>query len=234
MSASGAAPQPLCPLPARLAVLLSGRGSNFEALADACESGELPARIVLVVSDVEDAVGLGKARARRIPATVVGAGEGGRGISSNVSRTGPGGARSRREAELFEALESAHVDLICLAGYMRVLSPAFVARYPLHILNIHPSLLPSFPGLHAQDQAVRYGVRVSGATVHFVDAGTDTGPIVAQASVPVLPEDDAEALAARILPVEHALYAGAVRRVLEGGWRISGRSVAFPGNLNSV
>lgn len=234
MSASGTAPQPLCPLPARLAVLLSGRGSNFEALAEACERGDLPARIVLVASDAADAAGLGKARERGIHATVIGAGGGDRGISSKVSGTGPGGSRSRREAELVEALESAHIDLICLAGYMRVLSHAFVGRYPLRILNIHPSLLPAFPGLRAQDQAVRYGVRVSGATVHFVDEGTDTGPIVAQAAVPVLPGDDAEALAARILPVEHALYVEAVQCVLKGGWRISGRSVAFPGSRNSV
>jgi phosphoribosylglycinamide formyltransferase-1 len=214
VSASGSVPKPLCPLPARLAVLLSGRGSNFEALADACERGELPARIVLVVSDVADAVGLGKARAR--------------GISSKLIGTGPGVLRAQREARLGAALEEAGADLICLAGFMRVLSAEFVSRWPLRILNIHPSLLPSFPGLHAQDQAVRYGVRVSGATVHFVDAGTDTGPIVAQAAVPVLPGDDAEALAARILPLEHGLYVAAVRRVLGGGWKISGRSVTFP------
>lgn len=228
MSASGSVPQPLCPLPARLAVLLSGRGSNFEALAEACARGELPARIVLVASDVADAVGLDKAKKRGIPTTVIGAGPGDREISSKVSGSGSGGSRSRREADLAEALESAHIDLVCLAGYMRVLSSAFVARYPLRILNIHPSLLPSFPGLHAQNQAVRYGVRVSGATVHFVDAGTDSGPIVAQAAVPVRPGDDAETLAARILPVEHGLYVAAVRRVLEGGWKISGRSVTFP------
>jgi phosphoribosylglycinamide formyltransferase-1 len=214
VSASGSVPKPLCPLPARLAVLLSGRGSNFEALADACERGELPARIVLVVSDVADAVGLGKARAR--------------GISLKLIGTGPGVLRAQREARLGAALEEAGADLICLAGFMRVLSAEFVSRWPLRILNIHPSLLPSFPGLHAQDQAVRYGVRVSGATVHFVDAGTDTGPIVAQAAVPVLPGDDAEALAARILPLEHGLYVAAVRRVLGGGWKISGRSVTFP------
>jgi phosphoribosylglycinamide formyltransferase-1 len=214
VSASGSVPQPLCPLPARLAVLLSGRGSNFEALAEACARGELPARIVLVASDVADAVGLGKARAR--------------GISSKVIGTGPGVLRAQREAQLGEALEEAGADLICLAGFMRVLSAEFVSRWPLRILNIHPSLLPSFPGLHAQDQAVRYGVRVSGATVHFVDAGTDSGPIVAQAAVPVWPGDDAETLAARILPVEHGLYVAAVRRVLEGGWKISGRSVTFP------
>jgi phosphoribosylglycinamide formyltransferase-1 len=215
LSASESVPQPLCPLPARIAVLLSGRGSNFEALAEACAKGELSARIVLVASDVANAAGLGEARAR--------------GISSKVIGPGPGVLRAQWEAHLGEALEEAGADLICLAGFMRVLSAEFVSRWPLRILNIHPSLLPSFPGLHAQDQAVRYGVRVSGATVHFVDAGTDSGPIVAQAAVLVRPEDDAETLAARILPVEHALYVAAVRRVLEGGWKVSGRSVTFPG-----
>jgi phosphoribosylglycinamide formyltransferase 1 len=207
-------PRPLCPLPARLAVLLSGRGSNFGALADACERGELPARIVLVASDVADAEGLGKARAR--------------GISSKVIGEGPGASRAQREAQLRGALEEARADLICLAGFMRILSADFLSRWPLRVLNVHPSLLPSFPGLHAQDQAVRYGVRVSGATVHFVDAGTDTGPIVGQAAVPVLEGDDALSLAARTLPVEHALYVASVRRVLEGGWWISGRSVKLP------
>jgi phosphoribosylglycinamide formyltransferase 1 len=207
-------PRPLFPLPARLAVLLSGRGSNFEALADACERGELPARIVLVASDVADAEGLGKARAR--------------GISSKVIGEGPGVSRAQREAHLREALEEARADLICLAGFMRILSADFLSQWPLRVLNVHPSLLPSFPGLHAQDQAVRYGVRVSGATVHFVDAGTDTGPIVGQAAVPVLEGDDALSLAARLLPAEHALYVASVRRVLEGGWWISGRSVKLP------
>jgi phosphoribosylglycinamide formyltransferase-1 len=207
-------PRPLCPLPARLAVLLSGRGSNFEALAEACERGELPARIVLVASDVEAAAGLEKARAR--------------GISSKVIGAGPRATRVEREAELAVALAEARVDLVCLAGFMRILSAEFLARWPLRILNVHPSLLPAFPGLHAQEQAVRYGARVSGATVHFVDAGTDTGPIVGQAAVPVLEGDDTRSLAARTLPVEHGLYVASVRRVLEGGWRISGRSVRFP------
>jgi len=217
VSASIPFPRPLCPLPARLAVLLSGRGSNFEALAEACERGELPARIVLVVSDVAEAEGLGKARAR--------------GISSKVIGEGPGVSRAQREAQLVGALEEASADLICLAGFMRILSADFLSRWPLRILNVHPSLLPSFPGLHAQDQAVRYGVRVSGATVHFVDAGTDTGPIVGQAAVPVLEGDDALSLSARTLPVEHALYVSSLRRVLEGGWRVTGRSVTFPGPL---
>lgn len=214
MSASGSVPKPLCPLPARLAVLLSGRGSNFEALAEACAKREIPGSIVLVVSDEPSADGLRKAERR--------------GISSKVIDRASWPRRDEREAALVAALEEARVDLICLAGYMRVLSPAFVARWPLRILNVHPSLLPSFPGLQAQAQALDYGVQVTGATVHFVDAGTDTGPIVAQAAVPVRPGDDAETLAARILPAEHGLYVAAVRRVLEGGWKISGRSVTFP------
>ena len=214
MSASGSVPKPLCPLPARLAVLLSGRGSNFEALAEACAKREIPGSIVLVVSDEPSADGLRKAERR--------------GISSKVIDRASWPRRDEREAALVAALEEARADLICLAGYMRVLSPAFVARWPLRILNVHPSLLPSFPGLQAQAQALDYGVQVTGATVHFVDAGTDTGPIVAQAAVPVRPGDDAETLAARILPAEHGLYVAAVRRVLEGGWKISGRSVTFP------
>lgn len=217
MSAPVPFPRPLFPLPARLAVLLSGRGSNFEALAEACERGELPARIVLVASDVADAEGLRKARAR--------------GISSKVIGEGPEVSRAQREAQLRGALEEAGADLICLAGFMRILSADFLSQWPFRILNVHPSLLPSFPGLHAQDQAIRYGVRVSGATVHFVDAGTDTGPIVGQAAVPVLEGDDALSLAARLLPAEHALYVASVRRILEGGWWISGRCVILPGPL---
>lgn len=214
MSAPVPFPRPLCSLPARLAVLLSGRGSNFEALAEACARREIPGRIVLVASDVPTAAGLEKAKAR--------------GISSKVIGAGPRATRIEREAELLVALAEAGADLICLAGFMRVLSPTFVARWRLRILNVHPSLLPAFPGLHAQAQAVAYGVRVAGATVHFVDEGTDTGPIVAQTAVPVLPADDEDSLAARLLPSEHALYVASVRRVLEGGWWISGRSVTFP------
>lgn len=131
-------------------------------------------------------------------------------------------------------LEDAGADLICLAGFMRILSPGFVSRFPLRILNIHPSLLPSFPGLEAQAQALAYGVRVTGATVHFVDAGTDTGPIVAQAAVPVESGDDEDRLATRILLREHALYPEAVLRVLRGGWRVAGRRVVFPDEVNTV
>lgn len=213
MNASAPTPRPLCSLPARLAVLLSGRGSNFDALAEACDQGKIPGRIVLVASDVPTAEGLEKAQAR--------------GISSKVIGAGRRGTRIEREAELVAALGDAHIDLICLAGFMRILSADFLSRWPLRVLNIHPSLLPSFPGLHAQGQAVRYGVRVTGATVHFVDAGTDTGPIVGQAIVPVLGGDTEASLAARLLPIEHALYVDSVGRVLEGGWRVSGRSILF-------
>ena len=195
-------------------MLLSGRGSNFEALAEACDRGEIPGHIVLVASDVPEAAGLERARAR--------------GISSKVIGTAARATRVEREAELLEALAEAGTDLICLAGFMRILSADFLSRWPLRILNVHPSLLPAFPGLHAQDQAARYGARVSGATVHFVDVGTDTGPIVGQLAVPVFEGDDASSLAARILPAEHSLYPASVARVLRGGWWIEGRSVRFP------
>ncbi len=208
------APVPLVPLPAKLAVFLSGRGSNFVALARAAASGEIPARIVLVASDRPDAPGLSKAREMGL-----------RAVGLSAKELGGKAALEERLASL--AMESG-ADLICLAGYMRILSPAFVARFPLRILNVHPALLPSFPGLHAQEQAVRYGVRVSGVTVHFVDAGTDTGPIVAQRAVPVESGDDGDSLAERILPFEHETYVAAVRRVLSGGWRLAGRRIEFP------
>lgn len=208
------APAPLVPLPARLAVFLSGRGSNFEALARAAASGEIPARIVLVASDRTDAPGLSRARELGLSAV---------GLSAKEL-----GGKAALEERLVALVKEHGADLICLAGYMRILSPAFVARFPLRILNVHPALLPSFPGLHAQEQAVQYGVRVSGVTVHFVDAGTDTGPIVAQRAVPVGEGDDGDSLAARILPFEHETYVGAVRRVLAGGWRLQGRRIVFP------
>lgn len=208
------APVPWFPLPARLAVLLSGRGSNLEALADACARGELPARIVLVLSDRADARGVAKAAAR--------------GLATAVEERGQGEKRAAHEDRLATRVEASGADLVCLAGFMRVLSPAFVARFERRIVNVHPSLLPAFPGLEAQKQALEHGVKVAGATVHLVDAGTDTGPIAGQESVPVLPGDDAERLAARILEVEHRLYAGTLARLLEGGWTVEGRRLAFP------
>ncbi|MFI5182522.1 MAG: phosphoribosylglycinamide formyltransferase [Thermoanaerobaculia bacterium] len=208
------APTPLVPLPARLAVFLSGRGSNFEALARAAATGDIPARIVLVASDRPDAPGLARARGMGLLAE---------GLSAKEL-----GGKAALEERLADLVIGHGADLICLAGYMRILSAAFIARFPLRILNVHPALLPSFPGLHAQEQAIRYGVRVSGVTVHFVDAGTDTGPIVAQRAVPVGEGDNGDSLAARILPFEHETYVGAVRRVLTGGWRLEGRRIVFP------
>ncbi len=188
----------------KLGVLLSGRGSNFTALADACASGLIPdAEVAVVLSNREDAPGLALARTRGIPAFAV---------------TG-----RDRDARFVELLREHGVDLVCLAGYMRLLSPEFVRAFPMRILNVHPSLLPAFPGLDAQAQALRYGVRVAGCTVHFVDEQLDHGVIVKQAAVPILPEDDEEAVSARILKEEHRIYPMAVARVLAGGWRVDGR-----------
>jgi len=205
------APRPLVPLPARLAVFLSGRGSNFESLADACERGDVPARIVAVVSDRAEAEGLKRAERR--------------GVTAYAAERKLFPDRPAHEARLAGIVEAEKADLICLAGFMRVLSKGFVQRFPLRILNVHPSLLPSFQGLDAQGQALRYGARVAGATIHFVDAGVDTGPIVLQEAVPVLAGDDEASLTARILEVEHRLYPQAVRTVLEGGWSLSGRAI---------
>lgn len=207
------APVPLVPLPARLGILLSGRGSNFEALARACEDGRVSARIAVVISDKEGAGGLEKAAHLGLPTKLV--------------RRAKGEAREVHEQGIAAALERGRVDVICLAGFMRVLSPGFVAAWPRRILNIHPSLLPSFPGLHAQRQALEAGVRVTGATVHFVDTGVDTGPIVGQMAVEVEERDDEETLAARILRSEHQLYPAALERVLRGGWTSRGRRIVF-------
>ena len=194
---------PWFPLPARLAVLLSGRGSNFEALADACARGELPARIVLVLADRADAEGLRKARTRGLPA--------------QLEERRAGETRAAHEGRLASHLDAAGADLVCLAGFMRVLSPSFVTRFERRIVNVHPSLLPAFPGLEAQKQALEHGVKVAGATVHLVDAGTDTGPIAGQEAVAVLPGDDVESLAARVLSAEHRLYPCTLARLLAGG-----------------
>lgn len=187
----------------RLAVLLSGRGSNFEAIADAVESGQIPdAEIVAVLSDVPEAAGLERARRR--------------GLSAFAVDRKQFGSRREHEAELLRILQEARPDLICLAGYMRVLSPDFVARFRGRILNIHPALLPKFRGLHAQKRALEAGETVSGCTVHFVDEGTDTGPTILQKTVPVLAGDTEESLSARILIEEHKAYPEAIVRVLSG------------------
>ena len=189
-------------MPARLAVLLSGRGSNFEAIADAVDAGRIPdARIVAVVSDNGRAPGLARARERDLPAHEVD-----RGRYSN---------RAEHEAAVTSVLEDARADLVCLAGYMRILSPDFVDRWRGRILNIHPSLLPKYAGISPQRRAIEAGERESGCTVHFVDEGTDTGPVVLQRVVPIVPGDTEESLSARILEEEHTLYPEAIEQVLE-------------------
>src|SRR5215831_2384214 len=194
-----------------IGILLSGRGSNFEALADSVAAGRIPdARIALVISNREGAPGLERAAARNIPARVI---------------PSKGLEREAYDRQVVAALREAKVDLVCLAGFMRLLSPYFVAAYPQKILNIHPSLLPSFPGLEAQKQALDYGVKYAGCTVHFVDENLDAGPIILQAVVPVLDADDEHILSARILKEEHRIYSEAVNIVLEGKFRIEGRRV---------
>lgn len=200
---------------ARVAVLLSGRGSNFLALHAAMERGEVPARIVLVVSNRPDAPGLARARELGLATTALPH----RGYSD----------RAAHEREVLAALAEAQAEWICLAGYMRLLSADFVARYPRRILNIHPALLPSFPGLDAQSQAFEHGVKISGCTVHLVDAGLDSGPIIEQRAVPVRDDDTAETLAARILEQEHRAYPAALARLLTRAWRVEGRRVIFSG-----
>jgi len=186
----------------RIAILLSGRGSNFEAIAEAVVDGRIPeAEIVAVISDQPGAPGLARARDRKLP-------------SFSVERR-PGSSRKEHEAAVARILDEARPDLICLAGYMRVLSPEFVGRYRGRILNIHPSLLPKFPGLHPQRHALEARESVSGCTVHFVDEGTDTGPILVQRSVPILPGDTEESLSARILEQEHAAYPEAISKFFE-------------------
>lgn len=205
---SGATP-PGGPLP--IAVLASGRGSNLAALCDAIDRGEVPARVVLVLSDRADARAVDRARQRGLPYRVL------------LRREYP--SREAYEAAVGDAIEAAGARLVCLAGFMRILGPAFVRRFWGRVMNVHPSLLPAFPGLDAQRQALEYGVRVSGCTVHFVDEGVDSGPIILQAAVPVEPDDTVETLSARILAEEHRLYPEAVRLFAEGRLTIEGRRV---------
>jgi phosphoribosylglycinamide formyltransferase 1 len=196
----------------RIGVLLSGRGSNFEALADSVSAGSIPnAEIAMVVSNRPDAAGLERAKIRGIPARLI--------PSSGLER-------EAYDRQVVAVLQEHKVELICLAGYMRLLSPYFVAAFPQRILNIHPSLLPSFPGLESQKQALDYGVKFAGCTVHFVDENLDAGPIILQAVVPVHDGDDEHALSARILAEEHRIYSEAVKIVLEGKYRVEGRRVS--------
>ena len=195
-----------------LGILLSGRGSNFEAIADNVAAGKLDANIAIIISNRADAGGIESARRRGLKALVV---------------PSKGKPREQHDREVVAALREHQVDLVCLAGYMRLLSPWFVQQFPNRILNIHPALLPAFPGLEAQKQAFDYGVKVSGCTVHFVDADLDHGAILVQKVVPVLDSDDEHTLAARILEEEHIAYSEAIRMVLEGRFTIEGRRVVM-------
>jgi phosphoribosylglycinamide formyltransferase-1 len=193
----------------RLGVLISGRGSNLQSLIDAISSGRLNATIAVVISNVEDAGGLERARAAGIESLVL------------SHRSSP--SREHYDAALVRELQTRSVGLVCLAGFMRIFSPVMVRAFPNAILNIHPSLLPSFPGLHPQRQALTHGVKVSGVTVHLVTDDLDAGPIVVQRTLPVLDDDTEQSLAARILAEEHLAYPEAVGVVLNGGWKVDGR-----------
>ena len=202
------------PVP-NLAVLISGRGSNLQAIVRAVRAGELRARVALVLSNRPDAAGLEYAR--------------GEGIAAAVIRHGDFASRDAYDRALAEEIQRHDVSLVCLAGFMRQLGSGFCDAFPNAVLNIHPSLLPAFPGLHAQRQALQHGVLISGATVHFVWPQLDAGPILMQAAVPVLPADTEATLAHRILAEEHRLYPLAIQFVLAGGWRIEGRRVVPDG-----
>jgi phosphoribosylglycinamide formyltransferase-1 len=194
----------------RLGILISGRGSNFEAIAEQIEDGEMDAEIAVVISSRADARGLETARAHGLEA---------------VSIPSKGMDREVYDRLLLQELHSRQVDFVRLAGFMRLLSATFIREFPNRILNIHPSLLPAFPGLDAQHQALEHGVKVTGCTVHFVDEELDAGPIVIQAAVPVLADDDVDSLSERILKQEHRIYSEALRIVLSGRFRIEGRRV---------
>lgn len=194
----------------RLGILLSGRGSNFEAIADNVAAGRLDAEIVAVISNRPEARGLAISRERGLPALLI---------------PSQGVPREEYDRQIASELSKRDVDLVCLAGFMRLLSAEFCRAFPLRILNIHPSLLPAFPGLDAQKQALDQGVKISGCTVHFVNELLDAGPIIAQAAVPVRENDTVEILSARILTEEHRIYSEAIRIVLAGKWRVEGRRV---------
>ncbi|HJS98390.1 MAG TPA: phosphoribosylglycinamide formyltransferase [Terriglobales bacterium] len=191
-----------------LGILLSGRGSNFQAISDSVTAGRIRADIAMVISNRAEAPGIELARQRGLDARII---------------PSKGKQRELHDAEVVAALQEKKVDLVCLAGYMRLLSPWFVRQFPNRILNIHPSLLPAFPGLEAQKQALEYGAKVSGCTVHFVDEQLDHGAIILQKTVPVLDSDDEHTLAARILEQEHLAYTEAINVVLGGGYELVGR-----------
>ena len=205
---------------ARLGILLSGRGSNFQAIARSIREGRLPnAEIAIVIANTEDSQGIAVAREQGLPTALL------------VSK---GRKRAEHDADVAACLQEHRVDLVCLAGYMRLLSPEFVAAFPHRILNIHPSLLPAFPGLDAQHQAFDYGCKVAGCTVHFVDEGLDSGAIILQRCISVQDEDDAHSLAFRILVEEHVAYTEAIARVLSGEYQIAGRRYIRVAEAESV
>src|ERR1041385_5134086 len=198
------------PLLKKIGILLSGRGSNFEAIADSIKAGILQAEIAIVISNRADAPGWESAKRRGLNTVLI---------------PSKGCVREEHDAEVVAALQEAEVDLICLAGYMRLLSPDFIRAFPNRIVNIHPSLLPAFPGMDAQKQALEYGTKITGCTVHFVDEHLDHGPIILQKTVPVLDSDDVHTLSARILEQEHAAYSEAIALLLAGGIEIHDRRV---------
>jgi phosphoribosylglycinamide formyltransferase-1 len=194
-----------------IGVLISGRGSNLQAIIDAAEKGEIPAKVAVVISNNPAAYGLERANKHGIPVSV---------IDNREYKD-----KNTYELEMVKVLEQHQVELVCLAGYMRIVGPVLLDRYQGKMINIHPSLLPSFPGLHAQRQALDHGVLITGCTVHYVDAGCDTGPIIIQSAVPVLEKDTEETLSERILQQEHAIYPQAIKLIAEGKLRIEGGKV---------
>ena len=203
----------------KIGILLSGRGSNFEAIADSVKAGKLHAEIAIVISNRADAPGLESAKGRGLNAQLI---------------PSKGRVREEHDADVVAALKQAQVDLVCLAGYMRLLSPDFIRAFPNRIVNIHPSLLPAFPGMDAQKQALEYGVKVTGCTVHFVDEHLDHGPIILQKTVPVLDGDDVPTLSARILEQEHVAYSEAIALVLSGEVEVQERRVVRKKNTARV
>ncbi|HEX9137474.1 MAG TPA: phosphoribosylglycinamide formyltransferase [Nitrospirota bacterium] len=205
---------------AQIAVLVSGRGSNLQAIIDNIEKGLLPAELAVVISDQTDAYALERARAHNIPAVL-------------VSAKGYKNKREEYDALLVKELRERNVDLVCLAGFMRIITPVLIRAFPSRILNIHPSLLPAFPGLHVQKKALNHGVKFSGCTVHFVDEGMDTGPIIIQAVVPILDSDTEDSLSERILNQEHKIYSRAIQLFAEGRLKVEGRRVLVSNGGNA-
>jgi len=200
----------------RIGVLVSGRGSNLQAIIDNIEQGLLSAEIAVVISDQADAYALQRARTHNIP-------------GAHVSAKGFKGRRDEYDSLLVQELRNHHVDIVVLAGFMRIITPTLLKAFPHRVMNIHPALLPSFPGLHVQKAAMEHGVKFSGCTVHFVDEGMDTGPIIIQAVVPILDNDTEDTLSARILKQEHKIYSRAIQLYAEGRLRVEGRRVVISG-----